>query len=203
MSPLSARAPPASRRRGAWPRSRLKTVVLEASARVGGRAWTHRLAGAPLDLGCGWLHSGERNAWARVAETMGVAIDRRTAAWGAQYQDRGFSPAEREAARRAYAAWTARLETAPPPSDCAADALEPGSEWNPFIEFDQRLSQWGRAGTGVRRRQPGLRRSRHGGELARARGLRRADRGELSRRDRSAARGAGSSGSRSRAGRSR
>ncbi len=115
-------------------RSGLTTVVLEASARIGGRAWTHILAGAPLDMGCGWLHSGERNAWARVAETMGVVVDRRTAAWGAQYQDRGFSRAERNAARRAYAAWCARLETTPPPSDCAADALEPGSEWNPFIE---------------------------------------------------------------------
>ena len=91
-------------------RSRLKTVVLEASARIGGRAWTHLLAGEPLDLGCGWLHSAERNAWARIAESMGVAIDRRTAAWGAQYQDRGFSRAERDAARSAYAAWFARLE---------------------------------------------------------------------------------------------
>ena len=114
--------------------SGLKTVVLEASARVGGRAWTHEVAGLPLDLGCGWLHSAERNAWARVAETMGFAVDRRTAAWGAQYQDRGFSAAERASARRAYADWFARLQSAPPASDCAADALEPGCEWNPYIE---------------------------------------------------------------------
>ena len=56
------------------------------------------------------------------------------AAWGAQYQDRGFSAGERAAARRAYAAWFARLETAPPPSDRAADALEPGCEWNGYID---------------------------------------------------------------------
>ena len=112
----------------------LKTVVFEASARIGGRAWTHQVAGMPLDLGCGWLHSAERNSWARVADDMGFAIDRRAAAWGGQYQDRGFSAAERAAARQAYAAWFARLERKPPASDCAADALDPGSEWNAYIE---------------------------------------------------------------------
>ncbi len=115
-------------------KSGLTAVVLEASARVGGRAWTHQIAGMPLDLGCGWLHSAERNSWARVAEKEGFAIDRGTARWGQQYQDRGFPAADRAAASRAYAAWLARLETAPPPSDCAADALEPGSEWNSYIE---------------------------------------------------------------------
>ena len=114
--------------------SGLKTVVIEASARIGGRAWTHEVAGMPLDLGAGWLHSAERNSWVRVAEASGVAIDRRRAKWGAQYQDRRFSAAERAAARRAYSAWVARLETSPPPSDCAADALEAGEEWNPFIQ---------------------------------------------------------------------
>ena len=115
-------------------KSGLRAVVLEASARVGGRAWTHEVAGMPLDLGCGWLHSAERNAWARVAEETGFAVDRRTGAWGAQDRNRGFSPGERAAARRAYAAWFARLETAPPPSDRAADALEPGCEWNGYID---------------------------------------------------------------------
>jgi monoamine oxidase len=114
--------------------SGLKTVVFEASARIGGRAWTQHVAGMPLDLGCGWLHSAERNSWALVAKELGVAVDRRTGAWGQHYQDRGFPAADRVAARRAYAAWYARLEAQPPPSDCAADALEAGSEWNPFIE---------------------------------------------------------------------
>ena len=133
-SPLSAPGPRASLRRGDCRKAALKAVVIEASARVGGRAWTHEVAGMALDLGCGWLHSAERNSWARVAEETGFAVDRRTGAWGAQYKDRGFSAAERAAARRAYAAWFARLETAPPPSDRAADALEPGCEWNGYID---------------------------------------------------------------------
>jgi monoamine oxidase len=139
-SPSSAPGLQGSPRRGGVAAARrlsksgLRAVVLEASARVGGRAWTQEVAGMALDLGCGWLHSAERNAWARIAEQTGFAIDRRTGAWGAQYKDRGFSAGERAAARRAYAAWFARLETAPPASDRAADALEPGCEWNGYID---------------------------------------------------------------------
>ena len=46
----------------------LSTLVLEASPRLGGRAWTHEIAGLDLDLGCGWFHSAERNAWVTIAE---------------------------------------------------------------------------------------------------------------------------------------
>jgi monoamine oxidase len=31
--------------------------VLEASSRLGGRAFTQDLGGYPLDFGCEWLHS--------------------------------------------------------------------------------------------------------------------------------------------------
>jgi monoamine oxidase len=113
--------------------SGLSLMVLEATARVGGRAWTCNVAGLPLDLGCGWLHSADRNPWTRIAESAGFAIDGRTPAWGKQYCDLGFSQAEQAAARRAYAAWEQRMATAPPASDCAADALEPGGEWNPYL----------------------------------------------------------------------
>ena len=114
--------------------SRLSTLVLEASARVGGRAWTCEAAGLPLDLGCGWLHSADRNAWTRIAEAAGFAIDRRPPAWGRQYRDFGFSKAEQAAARAAFVALSDRLATAPPASDCAADALEPGGAWNAYLE---------------------------------------------------------------------
>jgi monoamine oxidase len=43
--------------------SRFKTRVLEAGPRPGGRAWTHEIAGLSLDLGCGWMHSADRNGW--------------------------------------------------------------------------------------------------------------------------------------------
>jgi monoamine oxidase len=108
-------------------------VLIEAGPRIGGRAWTHEVSGLPLDLGCGWLHSGDRNAWTRIAEDMGVAIDRRAPAWGVQYRDLGFTPAEQAAARQAFAAWIQRLRT-PPASDCAADALEPDGAWNAYLQ---------------------------------------------------------------------
>jgi monoamine oxidase len=110
------------------------TLLLEASARLGGRAWTAEIAGLRLDLGCGWLHSADRNSWARVAEEAGVAVDRRRPAWGVQHRNLNFSPGEQSAAHAAFAAWLERLSVAPPPSDCAADALPPGGEWNNYLQ---------------------------------------------------------------------
>ena len=114
--------------------SHLSAIVLEATARVGGRAWTCEVAGMKLDLGCGWLHSADRNPWTRIAEAAGFVVDRRAPAWGRQYQDIGFSQTDQAAARRAYAAWEQRMETSPPASDCAADALEPEGEWNAYLQ---------------------------------------------------------------------
>jgi monoamine oxidase len=113
--------------------SGLTTRVLEASGRLGGRAWTHEIAGLPLDLGCGWLHSADRNGWVRVARDCGIRIDESKAAWGAQFRNLDFSPAEQAEAWHAFEAWTKRLSAAPPLSDCAADALDRDQRWNAHI----------------------------------------------------------------------
>jgi monoamine oxidase len=110
------------------------TLLLEATSRLGGRAWTYDVARLSLDLGCGWLHSADRNPWTRIAEASGFVVDRREPAWGIQYCDLGFSKAERAAARQAFAAWSERLTTMPPASDRAADALASGGEWNAYIQ---------------------------------------------------------------------
>ena len=114
--------------------SPLSSMLIEAMGRVGGRAWTSDVAGMRLDLGCGWLHSADRNPWTRIAEAIGYAVDCRTPAWGKQYRDLGFSQAEQAAANQAFAAWEQRIATAPPASDCAADALEPDGEWNAYLQ---------------------------------------------------------------------
>ncbi|MDQ0468572.1 flavin monoamine oxidase family protein [Labrys wisconsinensis] len=114
--------------------SGLRILMLEAAARIGGRAFTTEIAGLALDLGCGWLHSADRNPWVGIAEASGFTVDRRLPAWGQQYRDLGFSRAERAAADRAFATWHERLTTAPPPSDRAADALEPGGPWNAYLQ---------------------------------------------------------------------
>ena len=114
--------------------SGLSVLVLEALPRLGGRAWTRHAAGMPLDMGCEWLHSGDRNIWTGIAEQSGFAVDRRTAGWNAQYRDLGFSPAERAAAYGEFEAWSQRLTAAPPASDRAADALAPDGKWTAFLQ---------------------------------------------------------------------
>ncbi len=113
--------------------SSLSTLLIEASSRLGGRAWTHEVAGLNIDLGCGWLHSAERNAWIAIAEAGGVPIDRSPAQWGVQHRDLGFPRSEQADARRAFGNWMQQLEASRSPSDRASDALAPNGEWNSYI----------------------------------------------------------------------
>jgi len=109
-------------------------ILIEASQRVGGRAWTQTLSGLPLDLGCGWLHSAERNPLVGLAEANGFSVLRGPTAWREQYRDLGFPPDDQRAANAAFEAFVDRLEHDPPASDCAADALEPGGRWNAYLD---------------------------------------------------------------------
>ena len=57
-------------------------LVIEARPRLGGRAWTVTdQSGFALDLGCGWLHSADRNPWTKIAEAQGYTIDRTPPPW--------------------------------------------------------------------------------------------------------------------------
>jgi monoamine oxidase len=58
-----------------------RVIVLEARTRIGGRAWTRTAKGLPIDLGCGWLHSADRNPWSGIARDLGVRIDRTPPPW--------------------------------------------------------------------------------------------------------------------------
>lgn len=114
--------------------SGLNTILLEASSRIGGRAWTVELDGMALDLGCGWLHSADRNPWTRIAEQTGFEIDRRNPPWGRSVPRPGFSTDEQAAAGEAYDRWHDRMLKMPLPSDIAADHLVPGDRWNPYLQ---------------------------------------------------------------------
>lgn len=111
----------------------LTTRLLEAGTRLGGRGWTTEIGGSTLDLGCGWLHSADRNSWVEVATAAGIPIHRTRAAWGSQHRDLRFPPAEQAAAWRSFEEWEKRLAAHPPASDVAADALVAGNEWNDHI----------------------------------------------------------------------
>lgn len=114
------------------------SLLLEASQRVGGRAWTMAYdQGLDLDLGCGWLHSAERNAWSSIATDAGFEIDRRDPAWKAQHEDRGFTANDQEEARRALKAWGAAMRSSPPTSDSALEAatsIPHAASWLAYIE---------------------------------------------------------------------
>ncbi len=112
----------------------LSTVTLEASGRVGGRAWTIDLAGYPLDLGCGWLHSAERNPMVRYARENGFEVIESRTAWFDQWRDIGFKREEQSQAKAAWSALIERMKTIPPKSDLAADALEPNGRWNDYCQ---------------------------------------------------------------------
>jgi monoamine oxidase len=113
--------------------ARLTTLLLEAEPRLGGRAYTQTVQGHAIDMGCGWLHSAERNSWVRIAAELGVAIDTSRAAWGTQFRELGFPPVEQAEAHREFGEWTARMSQRPPPGDRAADALDPQGRWNSYI----------------------------------------------------------------------
>jgi monoamine oxidase len=112
----------------------LTCLILEASDRVGGRACTIEWQGNALDLGATWLHSAGRNPLVPLAEQLGTAIDRAPAPWRNQFKNLGYSEEEQAESWRAMEAFTDRLRSDPPPSDRASDALEPGCEWNGFLE---------------------------------------------------------------------
>ena len=114
--------------------SGLSTLLLEASQRIGGRAWTVNVAGQALDLGCGWLHSADRNPWVDIAKASGFIVDRSSPAWGQQYRDLGFPQVEQDAADKAHEAWYERLTNIAGHSDRAADALEPDGTWSPYLQ---------------------------------------------------------------------
>ena len=110
-------------------------LLLEAMERVGGRAHTVAVQGMALDMGCGWLHSAERNPLARLAEVQGHAVDRSQAAWRDQLRNLGFPAADQRDAWRAYAALEDRLRASPPASDCAGDGMARDDPWRPYLDM--------------------------------------------------------------------
>jgi monoamine oxidase len=114
--------------------SPVSVVMLEALQRPGGRSWTCQTSVGPMDLGCGWLHSGGRNPWTHIAEQAGYEIDRGPSAWGKQFRNLGFAQTDQTAAWSAFERWSSRLAAAPPASDRASDALQPDSPWTPYLQ---------------------------------------------------------------------
>jgi monoamine oxidase len=117
--------------------SGLSVMVLEARDRVGGRA--HTVMAAPditFDLGCGWLHSADRNSFVAIAEHLDFEIDKTRPPWREQSFDAGFPKHERTDFIKSLDAFYDRAEGAAKTGhDSAASRyLEFGNRWNPMID---------------------------------------------------------------------
>jgi monoamine oxidase len=117
-------------------RASIRCLLVEARPRLGGRAWTvHDSAGHALDLGCGWLHSADRNPWVGVAQAEGLSIDKTPPPWMNRQLERGFPRAEFADYRKAFTEFYERLDEAAQrePDAPASTLLDPASRWNPLI----------------------------------------------------------------------
>jgi monoamine oxidase len=111
-------------------------LIVEARDRLGGRAWTITdESGFALDLGCGWLHSADRNPWVKIAHEQGAAIDKSRPPWARRVLGIGFPAADQQDYRAAIDAFYARLEGVAASDDDvpAGNFLEPGCRWNGLI----------------------------------------------------------------------
>ncbi|WP_244639403.1 flavin monoamine oxidase family protein [Aureimonas endophytica] len=115
----------------------IDVLLVEARDRLGGRALTRDLAGGTgLDLGCGWLHSADRNPLAPIVEALGFRIDRSRPPWARNSALDGLSEAEFADFQAAQADFEERLATV---RDAPADApvaafFEAGNRWNGLMD---------------------------------------------------------------------
>ena len=120
--------------------SGLSVIVLEARNRVGGRA--HTIQAAPdvtFDLGCGWLHSANKNSFVRIAEQLKFEINKNLPPWRERAYGKAFPQADRDDFIRALDAFYDRAEKAAVEAEQSGDfpaslCLEPGNRWNPMID---------------------------------------------------------------------
>ncbi|MGC2716111.1 MAG: FAD-dependent oxidoreductase, partial [Pseudolabrys sp.] len=117
-------------------RAGIKCLIVEARSRLGGRAWTIAgPAGSSLDLGCGWLHSADRNPWVAVAEEQHRTIDKTPPPWRRRPLPNGFPEGDQREFLKAQEEFNARLSerAQKEPDVAAATLLKPGGRWNNLI----------------------------------------------------------------------
>ena len=117
--------------------SSLSFIVLEARDRVGGRA--HTIMASPditFDLGCGWLHSADKNTFVKIAEDLNFEVDRSLPPWRERPFGKAFPQDQRMDYLRALDEFYGRAEQAAKSGrDSPANLyLEPGNRWNPIID---------------------------------------------------------------------
>ncbi|MDA9547165.1 MULTISPECIES: NAD(P)/FAD-dependent oxidoreductase [unclassified Bradyrhizobium] len=115
----------------------LSVIVLEARDRLGGRAWTVQASPeVTFDVGCGWLHSADKNCFVPIARQLGFELNKDLPPWRERAYGNAFPESERDDFMRAMDAFYERLwEAAQTGKDEPASShLEPGNRWNPMID---------------------------------------------------------------------
>ena len=114
--------------------SELRHLVVEARSRLGGRAWTVATDSGPVDLGCGWLHSADRNPWVGVAQQQGRTIDKTPPPWMRPSLSFGFPHTEQREFIEARQAFDDAVEAAAERADGPASALlDRNGRWHNLI----------------------------------------------------------------------
>jgi len=108
-------------------------MIVEARNRLGGRAFTitHQY-GHPIDMGCGWLHSADRNPWTAIATAQGRAFNKAPPPWERPMMAHIVPHDVQRDYERAISELFERMATA---AETGRDAvastfLEPGNKWN-------------------------------------------------------------------------
>ena len=111
-------------------------LIVEARDRLGGRAWSVEAGGFKIDLGCGWLHSGDRNPWTDIAREQGRTIDETPPPWMRRWIPADVPDSEQLAFLEALQAFNRRLDaySESEPDRPAASLLEEGGRWNGLID---------------------------------------------------------------------
>jgi monoamine oxidase len=89
-----------------------------------------------FDLGCGWLHSADKNSFVPIAEHLNFEVNKALPPWRERAYGKAFPQAERDDFIRAIDEFYDRAEQAAKGGrDGAASAcLEPDNRWNPMID---------------------------------------------------------------------
>jgi monoamine oxidase len=112
-------------------------LIVEARARLGGRAWTVVSdTGFPMDLGCGWLHSAERNPWAPIAAAQGRNVDKTPPPWTRPWAQIGRPSFDGAGFLQALQRFRHATDTLAENEEDrpAAAFLEPGNRWNNLLD---------------------------------------------------------------------
>lgn len=114
----------------------LDYAVLEASHRIGGRAYTEYPApGVAFDLGCHWLHSASRNPLTRLLVPLGMEV-RKSWDWKSNiFRNERWLDGRDAKELEMKALDTAAAVLAQGEDIAVYDTYDHGSEWAPLLDY--------------------------------------------------------------------